>query len=192
MTTITKGSASPMEQPTDLNERLDRIESTQEIQRLAYRYAKAMDSRDLDALVACFVEDVQAGPELGRPGLKRFFDHQLRKYRASVHFVSNHMVELDGSDQARGTVYCRAEHEVGDQWIVEALQYEDEYARRDGRWLFRRRRPLMWYAVDWRDAPTGPDRSRWPGREERPAGLPDCWPSWGEFWASGPDLPVPG
>lgn len=44
---------------TELLRRIDRIESYQAIQQLPIRYAIAVDSRDLDAWVNLFVEDVQ-------------------------------------------------------------------------------------------------------------------------------------
>ena len=42
-------------------DRLDRIESSLAIGQLPSRYAMALDARDLDALVALFVDDVDAG-----------------------------------------------------------------------------------------------------------------------------------
>ena len=44
-----------------LLERLDRIEATLAIQQLAIRYAIAIDSRDIDAWLALFVDDVDCG-----------------------------------------------------------------------------------------------------------------------------------
>jgi hypothetical protein len=43
-----------------LEERLERIESTLAIQQLPARYALAVDSRNLDDLVALFAVDVDA------------------------------------------------------------------------------------------------------------------------------------
>ena len=55
--------------------RLDRIESRQAISQLPSRYAMALDARDLDSLVALFVDDVEAGADgRGRDALKRWYD----------------------------------------------------------------------------------------------------------------------
>ena len=56
-----------------------RLFAYEEIRQLAARYALAIDSRDLDALAALFVDDVRVGQELqGRKALKEDFDRQLR------------------------------------------------------------------------------------------------------------------
>lgn len=44
-------------------DRLDRVESSLAITQLPSRYAMALDARDLDTLVALFVDDVDAGAE---------------------------------------------------------------------------------------------------------------------------------
>ncbi len=46
---------------------LARLLARDEIRELAHRYAVAIDSRDLDALVALFVDDVR----VGRDGARR-------------------------------------------------------------------------------------------------------------------------
>ena len=51
-------------------EDLERLLACEEIRQLAYRYALATDSRDIDALVDLFVEDVRVGratPWVGKP-----------------------------------------------------------------------------------------------------------------------------
>jgi hypothetical protein len=52
-------------------DRLDRIESSLAICQLPSRYAMALDARDLDTLVALFVDDVDAGAQgRGREALQ--------------------------------------------------------------------------------------------------------------------------
>ena len=75
--------------------RLDRIESTQAIGQLPSRYAMALDARDLDALVALFVDDVEAGAEgRGREALKHWFDGVLRRFYRSIHLICGHQFEF--------------------------------------------------------------------------------------------------
>src|SRR5947208_2666445 len=98
--------------PSTLEERLDRIESLADIRQLPYRYALALDSRDMDALVALFVPDVQVGREQrGRAALKDWFTATMRKPRTSIHFIGNHIVDFDDAGHAHGIVYCRDELE---------------------------------------------------------------------------------
>ena len=120
-----------------LAERVERIEAHLAIQQLPIRYAMAVDARDVDAWVNCFRPDVDMGRHgAGRDALRRYIEPMLRRFYRSVHQICGHRVELTGPDEATGAVYCRAEHEVGDQWIVMAICYFDEYARVDGEWFF--------------------------------------------------------
>ena len=56
-----------------------RLLAYEEIRQLPARYALALDSRDLDALTALFVEDVRVTrEESGRGALRRQFEEMLR------------------------------------------------------------------------------------------------------------------
>ena len=91
-----------------LAEKIDRVESLEQIRLLASRYALALDSRNLDDMVGLFVEDVRVGREgTGRQEMKRWFGNSFSKFKASIHFVGNHVIDFDDADHARGVVYCR-------------------------------------------------------------------------------------
>jgi hypothetical protein len=165
----------------DLLERLDRVEAQLAIGQLPIRYAMAVDGRDLDAWVSLFVPDVQVGRDrFGREALRDFIEPSLRTFRRSVHQICGHRVELVDADHATGATYCRAEHEVGDRWIVMAICYFDEYRRVDGEWLFSRRRERHWYAADIIEHPQAVGFDSW-GSGAAP-GLPDAFPTWSPFW----------
>src|SRR3974377_775600 len=108
-----------------LAERVEAIEAHLAIQQLAIRYAIAVDSRDIDAWVGCFRPDVNMGRHgAGREPLRRYIDPMVRRFYRSVHQICGHRIELAGPgnpDRATGAVYCRAEHEVGEQSIVRAM-----------------------------------------------------------------------
>ena len=132
-----------------LAERVERVEAHLAIQQLAIRYAMAVDARDMEAWVRCFRPDVDMGRHgTGREALRRYIDPMVRRFYRSVHQICGHRIELTGPDRATGAVYCRAEHEAGQEWIVMAICYFDEYARVDGEWFFSRRRERHWYAAD--------------------------------------------
>src|SRR5262245_26161660 len=108
-------------QPQNTEERLDRMESLAQIRQLPYRYALAVDSLDLESLVALFVPDVRVVRDAsGRDALKAWFAEQLSGPRTSVHFVGNHVIDFDGPDEAQGIVYCRDELERPDsgEWHI--------------------------------------------------------------------------
>ena len=180
---------------------VDRLASSEAIRQLACRYAVAVDTRQLDHLVSLFVEDVRVGRDRsGRAALRAWFDGILRnRFTQTCHFVGNHLIEFEDPDRAHGLVHCRAEHEVGERFVVLQMQYRDRYERVGGEWYFRRRRPLYWYAVDWSDRPVGPRKIRWPDAEAAEGELPGHWPSWEAFWSRAPEgeaelgpLPPPG
>lgn len=164
--------------------RLERLESLDEIRQLAARYALSLDMRDLDAHVNLFAEDIQVGKERqGRAELKRWLDDTLRRqFTGTAHHIGNHIIEFEDPDHARGVVYSKNEHETGPEWVIMQMMYYDNYERIAGRWYFRRRLPLYWYATDLNKPPLGDRKMRWPGREPYEGGWHSIWPSWQEFW----------
>ena len=101
---------------------VERLLAYEEIRQLVARYAVATDARDLDALVALFVDDVQVGREQrGRAALHSFFDRTLRDVGITILNVGTHVTDFVDADRARGVVYCRGEVQVGNQWIVQAI-----------------------------------------------------------------------
>ncbi|MDG2001855.1 MAG: nuclear transport factor 2 family protein [Novosphingobium sp.] len=162
--------------------RLDRVESRAAIQDLAVRYAIAVDSRDIQGWTDLFVPDVNCGRfGVGREALRQSIEPALCNFYRSIHMISGHAVDFDGPDRATGMVYCRAEHEVGERWIVMAIIYSDEYARSDGRWFFVRRKERHWYATDMLDRPIGENSDQWE-LHLKPAALPSVFSSWKDFW----------
>lgn len=122
-----------------------RPEDQQAITRLLYRYARAVDTRNVEALAACFYQ-----------GRVTFIDtpvavesaHHCVEILASMfdwtmHNVFNHLFEVEG-DQATGVTYCVASHvkteegvSVKHDWY---LQYHDTLVRAGDDWVFQSRR----------------------------------------------------
>lgn len=169
---------------TDLEARLDRMESTEALRQLVFAYALAVDARDLDMLVGLYVEDVRSADGPGRPALKRVFDQSLRQFTTSSHLVSNHLIEFIDADNALGLVSCRIEHEVGAEWVTMVSLYHDRYERRAGRWYFRGRIPARLYATAEDDVPLGENKLRWPGAAPIAGNFHDSLPSWHAFWGN--------
>jgi ketosteroid isomerase-like protein len=174
----------------DLEKRLARMEARMAIAELPCRYARAVDARDIDAWVALFVEDVDCGSHgRGREALRRFIDPAVRTFYRSVHFVCGQVVDFESDDAATGTVYCRAEHEDGDQWVVMAIVYFDHYVRREGEWFFERRKERHWYSADVLTRPRPPFQlwERWSDRSPQ---LPQDFPTWNGFWGRSADSDI--
>jgi hypothetical protein len=181
----------------ELAARIERLEAIDEIRQLVAKYCLALDMRDLDALCGLFPEDVRVGRDRhGRAELKLWFDETLRsQFTGTAHVTGNHIIEFDDRDHARGAVYSRNEHETGTDWVIMTMLYWDRYERIGGRWFFRRRLPLYWYATDLNKPPLGADKIRWPDREPYEGGFHDLFPTWEEFWKQSPsgisDVPAP-
>lgn len=169
--------------PSTPEERLDRMESHAEIRQLPYRYGLAVDSRDIDALVALFVPDVWVGRDgKGRPALKDWFINALSRPKTSIHFIGNHIIDFDGPDEAHGIVYCRDELEQPEsgEWEIGVLQYWDTYRRVGGEWCFQRRKFHRWY-ID--DALSRPAHGAGVGGDGLTTiQLPEAFATWAPFW----------
>lgn len=176
-----------------LLDRIDRLESRDEIRQLASKYALALDMRDLDALVGLFPEDITVGKtSRGRLALKAWFDETLRsQFDGTAHHIGTQIIEFDDADHAVGVTYSKNEHETGAEWVIMQMLYFDRYERIDGRWYFRRRLPLYWYAADLNKPPIGTRKMRWPGREPYHGSFHDLFPSWKSFWDKGPQPEAP-
>ena len=178
---------------SDLQSRIDRLESIDEIRQLAAKYSLALDMRDADAWVNLFPADVRVNEkETGRGPLRRWFDETMRnQFSGTSHHIGGHIIEFVDRNNAQGVLYSKNEHEAGAEWVIMQMMYFDRYERIDGRWYFRRRLPLYWYASDINKPPVGDRKMRWPGREPYDGSFHDLFPSWEEFWSKGPQPGAP-
>jgi ketosteroid isomerase-like protein len=164
--------------------RVDRLESLDAIRQLPCRYALAVDARDVDAWLALFVDDVDCGRRgTGREALRTFIEPGIRTFYRSIHQVCGHVIDFADPDHATGTVYCRAEHEAGGEWVVMAIIYYDTYERRENRWYFVKRQERHWYSADILRRPEAPFQL-WERWAHRLPDLPEHFPTWQPFWAA--------
>ena len=169
----------------------DRLIAEAEIRQLVARYAVAIDRRDLDALVALFVPDVRVGPDAsGRDALRESFDGQLLSVVVTILNVGTHQIDLQGSNDASGHVYCKAEVQDGSRWIHQAVRYDDTYRRVDGLWLFVRRIHQLFYGAEVGSNPLGLPPADWPRNHDGLGTLPAADPTWQEF--ASPETEEPG
>ena len=112
---------------------LERVVARDEIRQLAYRYAYAIDARDLDLLVSLFVPDVRVTREAsGRAAMKEFFTASLRAIGVSILFVGNHIVDFESATRAKGVVYCRGQIQDGERVVLHDVDVQRVARRGDG------------------------------------------------------------
>ncbi|OAL27838.1 hypothetical protein AYO20_09691 [Fonsecaea nubica] len=168
----------------------------EEIRSLGARYALAVDSRNIDALVGMFLESNEPvnlpildaedkSKNKNITSLRELFTKALKTFGPSFHFVGQHIINLDG-DQATGTVYCICTHSVdpNSRWITMQLVYEDVYIYHEGKWLFKNRNIHGLRAYE--DSPSVDSSAFLPYGPSYD--IPNCWPSWKKFW--GDDVPA--
>ncbi len=166
---------------------LERLLAISDIQQLAYRYAVYLDARELDKLVALYLPDVRVTRELsGHAALRAGFDRSLRAVGVTFLHVGNHVIDFVDDTHATGIVYCRGEIQDGgpesSRWIIHAIQYHDSYERRDGRWLFARRKHLLVYGAELGVNPLTLAPAEWPKRQTGRGSVPWSLESWQRFW----------
>jgi 3-phenylpropionate/cinnamic acid dioxygenase small subunit len=121
-----------------------------EIGQLLYRYARAIDTRELDLLDGVFTPDAEihyavgGGVRLPYREMKPWLAQVLPMHRVTQHAMSNPLVEVDG-DRARATTYLTAAHVQETQdgalhYVVQHGVYSDELTRTPAGWRISRRR----------------------------------------------------
>ncbi|MCW1430740.1 nuclear transport factor 2 family protein [Novosphingobium sp. JCM 18896] len=120
-----------------------------ELNQLAFRYAAAVDACDVAGIQRVFHPEGRLRsyqPDAEEPFADLRGSDQLAAvpnamrgmYRATMHMMTNHLVEVDG-DTASGEVLCVARHltrdDVDPVSINVHIRYVDRYVRHEGRWL---------------------------------------------------------
>ena len=152
------------------------------IRQLAERYAVAIDARDLDALIALFVPDVDCGRHgRGREVLRASFTRQLRGSGPTVTLVANHVIDFDDGAHACGVVYAIVEAARPEGWIRQAIRYDDRYERRSDQWLFVKREHHLFYGVVLPYDPMAQPPANWPRRQVGRGTVPWSLETWRRF-----------
>lgn len=148
-----------MDQMTEL----DRLTALEEIRRLPLRYAKAIERRDVDAMVTLFASDARFGTYgTGPDAVRRLMGELMSDSLVAVILVANHLVDLESSDEARGEVWALCMAQSGDDFVEQLLRYDDRYRREKGEWRFLHRRHRLWYGAADRSSPFEQPAAEWP------------------------------
>jgi len=146
-----------------------------EITALLHRYARAIDSRNLDDLRHVFTPDaaieytMDRGTKLDLPKVIPWLRETLRIFRQTAHVISDPVIDLAG-DTAHSTCRLVASHiqvelDGRERTVVEGGAYTDEHVRTPAGWRIRARRLARHWVegeylypdqVQLFDEPTGP------------------------------------
>lgn len=143
---------------TDLAARIDRLESIEAIKKLKHLYMHYCDLGYSPAkLGPLFTEDAiwtskDFGHHAGRTAIDAFFGGVSAQIMFAAHLAMNFIIDVDG-DNATGKwrILMPCTIMDGDQKVSRWLlgDYEEEYVRRNGTWLFRKIDYLMNYNVQF-------------------------------------------
>lgn len=123
------------------------VEDRFAIQELTHRYAYYIDHFELEPLLALWTRDawfderpVGLRYSEGIDTIREFFVDDFKVRTASAHFMTNHIVEKTGPEEAQGTCFGLIEATLSSgQSLHATVMYTDRYVHEDQRWLFRSR-----------------------------------------------------
>ncbi|WP_236603634.1 nuclear transport factor 2 family protein [Rhodococcus sp. WAY2] len=123
----------------------------QAIHEVVLGYCRGVDRLDLDLVRSTYHSDALDHHSSFTGRINEFLvwvETELAKYRSTMHFVGNHLAQVDG-DRAVSETYAMVVH-VGQSPQDEAnytsgVRYIDYMERRDGRWAISER----WAIRDW-------------------------------------------
>ena len=132
------------------------LQDRSDITQLMYRYADAMDRRDIDGVLRCFTENAETSwhdgvvradgaDELRRFLKNAFSDDVLGAARPSSHLMANVMIDLDGDRAVVETTALACVTNRPDTVTVRGVHYSDVCERTADGWRIRVRR----HRADW-------------------------------------------
>ncbi|TRW79697.1 nuclear transport factor 2 family protein [Mycolicibacterium sp. 018/SC-01/001] len=153
----------------------DELAAREEIRALAVDYARALEHRDVDAMVELFTADARFGRYGNGPSaLRALTSDALRDSVFTVTLVSNHHIEIDlAARAAHGRVWAHCFAQVDAEGFVEQLvRYDDRYRCDDGRWLFVHRKHRLAFGTAREPSPLMQAPADWPARQTGVGDLP--------------------
>ena len=155
--------------PQTIEERLAALEAevqqlkdTEAIRKLRFRYHECVNETQLAEIPDLFTEDGDLdfgylGKAQGRAELKKFFDALPKLLSFVKQFVHNHDIDLQGAT-GHGLSYLEARTvSKGESYMV-AARYDDEYAKVNGQWKFKKMHLTPYFTVPLREGWAQEDR----------------------------------
>jgi hypothetical protein len=124
------------------------LQDLEVLRRLPQEYARAIDTRDLDAVAALFDAHAVIDGARGSLGIDEWLGGMRDAepaFTTSMHVLGAPLIDVEpGSDIAHmdtyAVVYQLGRRDDPDVDLVLGIRYHDDLVRRDGHWLIRHRR----------------------------------------------------
>ena len=145
-------------------DRLEMLWAENEIRKLPLKYAFAVDTRDWALMESLWVDTAEPVPGQTMLDIHRAlqFPKAFETVGSSQMFGSNHLIEVESSTRAKGSVYCHCTLDWDDMFFEQRLIYVDTYECTDGKWLFLHRDHLLWWGREWPESPVRQSPANWP------------------------------
>jgi ketosteroid isomerase-like protein len=160
----------------------------QAIADLGVLYARAVDDRDIDAVVATYTADGvferRGVAAAGAAAIRAAYVASFDTYRTMLHTPHPGVVRLHGDGTASGWSHGHAELATRSTLVLASYRYEDDYRCVEGRWLFARRSITFMYAVPADQLATSfgtVERIRWPRTAPEAGDYPESSPTWTSY-----------
>jgi hypothetical protein len=143
---------SPAPDPSDLEANVRWLRDREQLKALYQRYAYGIDTRDFTLVRSVFHPDCTVSGTLEEGALEPYLEGiegALPQWDATMHFMGNQYVEIDG-DRGHVETWVVAYHmEAPDSpldHLVLGLRYRDDVVRVDGDWkIIRRNTVKQWH-----------------------------------------------
>jgi hypothetical protein len=125
----------------------------EELRRMTQRYARAVDTRDIDAVAALFHPDGSVDGARGSAPVPAYIDGMRdapRIFESGMHVLGDPLIDLEpGADHARmdtyAVVYQFRPAGSSEADLVLGIRYLDDMVRHAGQWLIYHRQAInLW------------------------------------------------
>ena len=146
----------------ELETQVQELRDKEDIRRLRFRYHECINEGKLAEIPALFTQDGDLdfgylGKARGQAELTKFFNGVSQLLSFVKQFVHNHVVELEG-EGGTGFSYLEAKTiSKGEPYLV-AARYNDEYAKENGQWKFKKMYLTPYFTVPLKEGWAQEDR----------------------------------
>jgi hypothetical protein len=136
-----------------LEQKVQELQDRDEIRELTAKYCWHVQHSEGEKIAHLFTDDgaligsnSDFKPVRGMDALVKFY-RAITPAEAPVPFIHNHIIEIDGDNDAHGTCTIDARFTRKGDSILGAGYYEDKYRRVDGKWRFAERKITLHFSV---------------------------------------------